>query len=248
MRACSSAPIPTPSCAWAPRTCSSRPVTCRSAATCTASTAWRSSRPNCRRGSRRGRACSSSTAATAASACGASSASDDGALQVRHAQRGCADERMDLAALCERLAPYFEPEAGGHMIDQAWQPRIAEGMVRAYLVEDRVAGFGVQAVNALHPGRADARATPVPRPRVARVPVAEAAARIAVDRAAAPACRRAARAAAAALGLRLHVRRTRGRAARALRAVRGQCQQRVAVSAVVRSGRWSRRRRRTWPT
>ena len=67
---------------------------------------------------------------------------------------------MDLAALCERLAPYFEPEAGGHMIDQAWQPRIAEGMVRAYLVEDLVAGFGVQAVNALHPGE------PAPGPRL----------------------------------------------------------------------------------
>lgn len=84
---------------------------------------------------------------------------NDGALLVRHAQRGCADERMDLAALCERLAPYFEPEAGGHMIDQAWQPRIAEGTVRAYLVEDRVAGFGVQAINALHP----AETTPGPR-------------------------------------------------------------------------------------
>ena len=75
----------------------------------------------------------------------------DGGLRVRHAQRGCAQELLDLAALCERLAPYFEAEAGGHMIDQAWQPRIAEGMVRAYLVEDRVAGFGHQAVNALHP-------------------------------------------------------------------------------------------------
>ena len=37
------------------------------------------------------------------------------------------------------------------MIDQAWQPRLAEGMVRAYLVEDRVTGFGHQAINALHP-------------------------------------------------------------------------------------------------
>ena len=85
---------------------------------------------------------------------------NDGALQVRHAQRGCVDERMDLAALCERLVLYFEPEAGGHMIDQAWQPRIAEGMVRAYLVENRVAGFGLQAVNALHPGE------PTPGPRL----------------------------------------------------------------------------------
>jgi hypothetical protein len=83
----------------------------------------------------------------------------DGLLRVRHAQRGCVEECLDLATLNARLAPYFEPEAGGHMIDQAWQPRVAEGMVRAYLVEDRVIGFGVQAVNALHPDE------PVPGPR-----------------------------------------------------------------------------------
>jgi hypothetical protein len=61
----------------------------------------------------------------------------------------------------ERLAPYFESANGGHMIDQPWQPRIVEGMVRAYLVEDRVAGFGHQAVNALYPG---ARGEPAPQP------------------------------------------------------------------------------------
>jgi hypothetical protein len=72
-------------------------------------------------------------------------------LQVRHAQRGSETERMNLADLCLRMAPYFNAEAGGHLIDQAWQPRIAEGMVRAYLVADRVAGFGHQAINALHP-------------------------------------------------------------------------------------------------
>lgn len=81
------------------------------------------------------------------------------AFSVRHAQRGSVEQRMDLAQLRATLAPYFEPEAGGHMIDQAWQPRLAEGMVRAYLVEDRVAGFGHQAVNALHP----AEAQPGPR-------------------------------------------------------------------------------------
>lgn len=81
-------------------------------------------------------------------------------LRVRHAQRGSEEETLTLAALKERLATYFEPANGGHMIDQAWQPRIAEGMVRAYLVQDRVAGFGVQAVNALHPD------SPQPGPRL----------------------------------------------------------------------------------
>ncbi|MFO1288499.1 MAG: Cj0069 family protein [Rubrivivax sp.] len=72
-------------------------------------------------------------------------------LKLRHAQRGCEEEIVDMPALLQRMATYFEPAQGGHMIDQAWQPRLAEGMVRAYLVEDRVTGFGLQAVNALHP-------------------------------------------------------------------------------------------------
>lgn len=84
----------------------------------------------------------------------------DGLLRVQHAQRGSVPQRMELAVLQATLAPYFEPAAGGHMIDQAWQPRLTEGMVRAYLVEDRVAGFGHQAVNALHPD------APTPGPRL----------------------------------------------------------------------------------
>jgi hypothetical protein len=83
-----------------------------------------------------------------------------GRLQVRHAQRGSEPREMDFAELQTTLAPYFEREAGGHLIDQPWQPRLAEGMVRAYLVGDRVAGFGHQAVNALHPDE------PLPGPRL----------------------------------------------------------------------------------
>jgi hypothetical protein len=72
-------------------------------------------------------------------------------VRVKHAERGSEQETVSLPVLKERLAAYFEPEAGGHMIDQAWQPRVTEGMVRAYLVGDRVAGFGVQALIALNP-------------------------------------------------------------------------------------------------
>jgi hypothetical protein len=82
---------------------------------------------------------------------------------LRHAQRGAAEERVDLQTLLARLAPYFPH--GGHMIDQAWQPRLDEGMVRAYLVRDRVAGFGHQAVNALYPSAAG-MAAPEPGPRL----------------------------------------------------------------------------------
>lgn len=76
---------------------------------------------------------------------------DAGRWRLRQAQRGSEEELVDLPALVQRMAPYFEPQQGGHMIDQAWQPRLVDGMVRAYLVEDRVTGFGLQAVNALYP-------------------------------------------------------------------------------------------------
>ena len=91
-------------------------------------------------------------------------AAGDGALTVQHALRGSTPQRIDLATLKATLAPYFEPASGGHMIDQAWQPRLPEGMVRAYMVEDRVTGFGVQAVNALHPD------APLPGPRLYQGP------------------------------------------------------------------------------
>jgi len=81
---------------------------------------------------------------------------------LRHAQRGASEEKVGLDALLQRLAPHFDD--GGHMIDQAWQPRMAEGMVRAYLVRDRVAGFGHQAINALFPSEGvDPPPTPGPR-------------------------------------------------------------------------------------
>jgi hypothetical protein len=82
---------------------------------------------------------------------------------LRHAERGSIAERGPLSLVVERLAPYFASD--GHMIDQAWQPRLAEGMVRAYLVGDRVAGFGHQAVNALFPPTAD-DPSPQPGPRL----------------------------------------------------------------------------------
>jgi hypothetical protein len=86
-------------------------------------------------------------------------------VRVRHAQRGSEEEVLALPAFLERLAPYFEPANGGHMIDQAWQPRLSEGMVRAYLVGDRVAGFGHQAINALYPASGK-EPPPQPGPRL----------------------------------------------------------------------------------
>jgi hypothetical protein len=86
-----------------------------------------------------------------------------GRYGLRQAQRGAVEEQGDWALVADRLAPHFTH--GGHMIDQAWLPRLAEGMVRAYLVQGRVAGFGHQAVNALVPAGPGEAAPPPPGPR-----------------------------------------------------------------------------------
>ncbi len=95
----------------------------------------------------------------------ADAAGDPRRLRVQHAQRGSDEAIVDLDTLIAMLAPYFAPEAGGHMVDQAWQPRLVDGMLRAYLVGDRVAGFGHQAVNALFPATPGAPA-PLPGARL----------------------------------------------------------------------------------
>jgi hypothetical protein len=82
---------------------------------------------------------------------------------LRHAQRESPPEEGPFARVLERMAQYFA--GGGHMIDQAWQPRLREGMVRAYLVRDRVAGFGYQAINALYAAQPGEPA-PEPGPRL----------------------------------------------------------------------------------
>ena len=81
---------------------------------------------------------------------------------ARHAPRGNAEVTLTFDAFVDQMAPYFEN--GGHMVDQAWQPRLTEGMVRCYLVQDRVVGFGHQAVNALHPPLAGEGLTEPPAP------------------------------------------------------------------------------------
>lgn len=70
-------------------------------------------------------------------------------VRARHAKRGSVEETMPLTEFFRRCEPYFSGD--GRMIDQAYQVRLPEGMIRCYLVHDRVAGFGHQAINALYP-------------------------------------------------------------------------------------------------
>jgi hypothetical protein len=86
----------------------------------------------------------------------------DALLHVRHAKRGNPEEVLTLEEFFTRCHGYFT--ASGGMIDQAYQSRLTEGMVRCYLVRDRVAGFGEQLINALYPAAPGAAAHTAPEP------------------------------------------------------------------------------------
>jgi hypothetical protein len=87
-------------------------------------------------------------------------------VRVRHAQRGSIEEDMphdEFLAQCEQ---YFS--GSGRIIDQVYQERLTEGMVRLYLVRDKVVGFGHQEINALFPAEPGSppEAAPQPGPRL----------------------------------------------------------------------------------
>jgi hypothetical protein len=86
----------------------------------------------------------------------------DTILNVRHAKRGSIEEKISLDEFFRRCKPYFKEH--GRMIDQAYQQRLPEGMVRCYLVHDEIVGFGHQAVNALFPAPAGASPSEAPQP------------------------------------------------------------------------------------
>lgn len=76
------------------------------------------------------------------------SPTDASPVDVLHAMRGSRVERMRLGEWFERCAPYF---ATGGMVDQPFQERLSDGMIRCYMAQDRVAGFAHQFVRALMP-------------------------------------------------------------------------------------------------
>jgi hypothetical protein len=75
----------------------------------------------------------------------------DGEAMVRvlHAQRGSLPEDLPLEVFIARCEAYFG--WGGCIIDQAFQPRLPEGMIRCYMSGSKVAGFGHQLIKALIP-------------------------------------------------------------------------------------------------
>jgi hypothetical protein len=76
-------------------------------------------------------------------------ASDSAPVRVLHARRGSIPEDLPLGDFLRRCEVYFD--VGGCIIDQPFQPRLPEGMIRCYLSGDKVVGFGHQLIKALIP-------------------------------------------------------------------------------------------------
>lgn len=89
---------------------------------------------------------------------------------VLHAQRGGVPEELPLADFLHRCEVYFAD--GGCIIDQPFQPRLPDGMIRCYMAGDKVAGFGHQLIKALIPPPPEGPDSPQaqPGPRIMHPP------------------------------------------------------------------------------
>jgi hypothetical protein len=72
---------------------------------------------------------------------------EPGKARVLHALRGSVPEDLPLATFMRSCESYFG--WGGCVIDQPFQPRLPDGMIRCYMAGERVAGFGHQYIKAL---------------------------------------------------------------------------------------------------
>jgi hypothetical protein len=77
------------------------------------------------------------------------SARDAATVQVLHAPRGSVPQDMPLGDFMSQCETYFAND--GCIIDQPFQSRLPDGMIRCYMGADRVVGFGHQLIKALIP-------------------------------------------------------------------------------------------------
>ncbi|HJU19200.1 MAG TPA: Cj0069 family protein [Stellaceae bacterium] len=91
-------------------------------------------------------------------------------VRVLHAQRGSVPEHLPLQEFMARCAPYFG--WGGCIVDQPFQPRLPDGMIRCYMGADKVVSFGHQYIKALIPPPPEGPESPgaQPGPRIMHGP------------------------------------------------------------------------------
>jgi hypothetical protein len=83
-------------------------------------------------------------------------------VRVLHAQRGSIPEDLPLQEFMARCEPYFA--WGSCIIDQPFQPRLPDGMIRCYMGTDKVVGFGHQLIKALIPPPSGGPNSPASQP------------------------------------------------------------------------------------
>ncbi len=88
--------------------------------------------------------------------------SNSALVRVRHALRGSVEKELPFDDFLKECEIYFA--GAGRMIDQAYQERLVDGMVRCYLVGNTVVGFGHQAINALFPTPPESAPGDAPQP------------------------------------------------------------------------------------
>jgi hypothetical protein len=94
------------------------------------------------------------------------------AVRVLQAVRGSVPEEMPLAEFMARCETYLASD--GCIVDQSFQPRLPEGMIRCYMGADKVVGFGHQLIKALIPPPREGPDSPAaqPGPRIMHGPEA----------------------------------------------------------------------------
>jgi hypothetical protein len=104
---------------------------------------------------------------------GAGRAHADMPVRVLHAQRGSVPRETRLSAFMSECERYFAGD--GRLIDQAFQPRLPEGMTRCYFSGPEVVGYGHQLVKALIPPPPEGPGSDAaqPGPRIMHPPEAE---------------------------------------------------------------------------
>jgi hypothetical protein len=83
-------------------------------------------------------------------------------VTVLEARRGSMPETLPLEDFMSRCETYFG--WGGCIIDQPFQPRLSEGMIRCYMGVDNVVGFGLQKIKALIPPPPEGPDAPAAQP------------------------------------------------------------------------------------
>jgi hypothetical protein len=88
--------------------------------------------------------------------------SGEGDVRVLEARRGSVPEEIALSRFMARCQEYFAGD--GSVIDQPFQPRLPDGMIRCYMGANEVVGFGHQLIKALIEPPAEGPDSPAAQP------------------------------------------------------------------------------------